>query len=101
MFLKVTKTTERKIPRDPCYRCSFWEEREICDCVGHKLRFVYIEGFTGMELEVEFIKYLIRRSTNTKMITIVCNSLIEDADELLSLKCASPNLSIKVKEATK
>ncbi|XP_027342973.1 F-box protein At1g80960-like [Abrus precatorius] len=79
---------------------SFWGGRASCNSVRHKLKFVYIEGFSGMELEVDFIKHFITRSTNMKIITIVYNISREDVFyELLSLPCASSNLTIKLKAA--
>ncbi|OIW00918.1 hypothetical protein TanjilG_09996 [Lupinus angustifolius] len=75
----------------------FWEKQELCYCVHEKLKFVYIKAFKGNELEVEFVKYLIAKATMMKKVTIFCNTLTEDAENLLSLPKTSTNLSINFK----
>ncbi|TKY49281.1 F-box protein [Spatholobus suberectus] len=80
----------------PHPRSTFWKGREICHCVSRKLNAVHIEGFTGKDLEVDFIKYLIARSTRMKKITIICDSSLDEANELLSIKNASAKLFIEL-----
>ncbi|XP_019462876.1 PREDICTED: uncharacterized protein LOC109361795 [Lupinus angustifolius] len=75
----------------------FWERQKLCYCVHQKLKFVYIKAFKGNELEMEFVKYLIAKATMMKKVTIFCNTLTEDAENLLSLPKASTNLSINFK----
>ncbi|KAK7324451.1 hypothetical protein VNO77_28010 [Canavalia gladiata] len=74
---------------------NFLKRGEISNYNGHKLKFVYIEGFTGTELEEQFIRHLILNSTKMKMITAVCYSSV-DAQELLSLRIPSMNFTIKL-----
>ncbi|KAJ1423446.1 Leucine-rich repeat domain superfamily [Sesbania bispinosa] len=76
---------------------AFWEGRDTYNCVRCKLECVYVVGFTGKDPEVDFIRYLIKRSPTMKLIGIVSDSPVTDASELLSIERASANLSIKVK----
>ncbi|KAJ1423443.1 Leucine-rich repeat domain superfamily [Sesbania bispinosa] len=73
------------------------EGRDTYNCVRCKLDYVYVVGFTGKNPEVDFIRYLIKRSPTMKLIGIVSDSPVTDASELLSIERASANLSIKVK----
>ncbi|CAJ1957824.1 unnamed protein product [Sphenostylis stenocarpa] len=76
---------------------SLWEWREVCKCIGQKLKSVHIRGFRGRKEEVEVVKYLITRATMMKRITIICTDSKEAAENLLSLPMASANLSINLK----
>ncbi|KAJ1423444.1 Leucine-rich repeat domain superfamily [Sesbania bispinosa] len=76
---------------------AFWEGRDTYNFVRCKLECVYVVGFTGKDPEVDFIRYLIKRSPTMKLIGIVSDSPVTDASELLSIERASANLSIKVK----
>ncbi|RDX87386.1 F-box protein, partial [Mucuna pruriens] len=60
------------------------------------LNVVHIKGFTGKDLEVDFIKYLITRSTRIKKITIICESSLDEANKLLSVNNASSKLFIQL-----
>ncbi|KAL9322137.1 hypothetical protein ACSQ67_010190 [Phaseolus vulgaris] len=76
---------------------KLWQRRELCYCIGQKLKCVYIRGFRGKEQEVEFGKYLITKATMMKRITLICSSdSKEAAEKLLSLPMASGNLSINL-----
>ncbi|KAJ1427435.1 F-box-like domain superfamily [Sesbania bispinosa] len=84
----------------------FWQRREVCECINHKLKTLYIREFTGKELEVEFVKYIITNAGTMKRI------FIWFADDclwvevvatlcLLSYPKASANLSITLKPGMK
>ncbi|CAL0324311.1 unnamed protein product [Lupinus luteus] len=73
---------------------KFWEKQEFSYCVHQNLKIVYIKAFKGNELELEFAKYLIAKATMMEEFTIFCNTLMEDAENLMSLPKASTNLSI-------
>ncbi|OIW00920.1 hypothetical protein TanjilG_09998, partial [Lupinus angustifolius] len=81
----------------PYLMSMFWKRQKLCYCVHQKLKFVYIKAFKGNKLEVEFVKYLIAKATIMKKVTIFCNTLTKDAENLLSLPKASTNLSINFK----
>lgn len=72
----------------------FWEKQS--NAIIQKIKFVYIKRFRGKEQEVQFAKYLITRGSMMKKITIICNDSTEEAENLLSLARASPDLSIQL-----
>ncbi|KAJ1430323.1 Leucine-rich repeat domain superfamily [Sesbania bispinosa] len=76
---------------------AFWKGRDTYNCVRRKLEGVYVFGFTGKDPQVDFITYLIKRSSTMKLIGIVSDSPVTDASEFLSIERALANLSIKVK----
>ncbi|XP_027342972.1 F-box protein At1g80960-like [Abrus precatorius] len=75
---------------------NFLGGKEISNCTRHKLKFLCIEGFTGTELEVQVIRYLMLSSSKLETINIFCGSSMEDTHELLSLQGASMNFTIKL-----
>ncbi|KAK7272633.1 hypothetical protein RJT34_29353 [Clitoria ternatea] len=77
---------------------KFLEGIEISRCACLKLKFVCIEGFTGGRLEVHFIRYLIMSCTNLKVITLVCDCLMEkDANDRELLRLQNDALDITIK----
>ncbi|KAJ1435128.1 Leucine-rich repeat domain superfamily [Sesbania bispinosa] len=83
----------------------FWQRRELCECIDHQLKTLYIRGFKGKEFEVEFVKYIIMNAGAMKRITIqfADNCLWDEVIAticLLSYPKASANLSIILKPGT-
>ncbi|XP_054813248.1 F-box protein At1g80960-like [Prosopis cineraria] len=79
-----------------------WERSDdVCHCVHQTLKFVSIVGFTGSQLEADFVKHLITRASYLQKITIVCKSSKKEVKFLVPLEDhkASANLSIMVKIA--
>ncbi|KAJ1378962.1 F-box-like domain superfamily [Sesbania bispinosa] len=90
----------------PFPKLLFWQIRELCECINHQLKTLYLKGFTGKEFEVEFVKYIITNAGAMERITIwfvdVCLW-----DEVITTMCllsypkASTNLSIILKPGKK
>ncbi|XP_057452373.1 putative F-box protein At1g67390 [Lotus japonicus] len=87
----------------PFPKSIFWEKRPIMyNNHDHKLKYVTVRGFTGKELEVNFLEHLITRGTMMEKITIIYNSLVVGkATYLQSLRRASIYLSIILKSQSK
>ncbi|KAJ7981939.1 F-box protein [Quillaja saponaria] len=90
----------------PYPKSKFWERRELCDCVTHKLKSVCIRGFEWKKQELEFVKYLITGATLMERLTIICASgcsseIVTATRDLLSLPRASIAVSIEVKTGSK
>ncbi|XP_027342967.1 F-box protein At1g80960-like [Abrus precatorius] len=82
-----------------CPKRLYWRQRDPYECVDHQLKTLCIRGFSGKELEVEFLKYIITTAETLQKITVwfVDNSSWAEATEtlcLLSFQRASKNLSI-------
>ncbi|KAJ1406668.1 Leucine-rich repeat domain superfamily [Sesbania bispinosa] len=81
----------------PFPKMLFWQRRELCECINHQLKTLYIKGFTGKEFEVEFVKYIITNAGAMERITIwfadVCLW-----DEVIATVCllSYPNASTKL-----
>ncbi|KAJ7948843.1 F-box protein [Quillaja saponaria] len=99
---KEAEYTSSKGCRLPYPKSKFWERRELCDCVTHKLKSVCIRDFKGEKQELEFGKYLITRASVMERFTIFCarDCSVEGVTatrNLLSLPRASFGVSIEVK----
>jgi len=87
----------------PFSNSIFWERQGVYyNYIKYKLKYATIQGFTGKEQEVKFVKHLITNSNMVQNITIICDSMIVDeAKRLLSISRASSYPSIVLKSKSK
>ncbi|KAK7324454.1 hypothetical protein VNO77_28014 [Canavalia gladiata] len=80
----------------------FWDRQEMYNCINHQLKYAKINGFTGKEQEVKFVKHLITRANMIKRISVICDtSIVDEATSLLSLPRASVYLIITLEAKIK
>ena len=79
---------------------DFWEKESPSDCTFHKLKVVKMTDISGVPHEMEFIKFLLRKSPLLEVMSIMpcvfvtMESRLIIVTELLSFTRASPKAGI-------
>ncbi|GAV60865.1 F-box domain-containing protein/FBD domain-containing protein, partial [Cephalotus follicularis] len=106
--LEITNKAGNMSNLDPCSgeysqayiptQATYWDSRELCDCITHRLRQVSMREFKGNEGERKFVGHLIKRATMLERITIYCDDKCSKEGAIATMGLLSlPRSSIDVK----